>query len=89
MSLTLAPSAEVVAFGIVVSTVVENQTTTCVLVAVDTAIDGSAQLPISTGELHCIADAVGSQVPWPIHLIRLQSQVIRILHTSFVSYTIM
>ena len=89
MSLTLAPDAEVVALGIVVSTVVENQTQACVLVAIETAIDGSAQLPISIGEFLCIADAVGIQVPWPVHLIRLQAQVIRILHFSFVSYTIM
>ena len=89
MSLTDTTGGQVVAFGIVVSTVIENQTTTCLLVAIDTAIDGTAQLPISTGEVRSIADAVGSQVPWPVHLIRPQAPVIRILHLSFVSYTIM
>ena len=88
MSLTLALGDQVAVFGIVVSTVVENQITTCVLVAIDTAIDGLAQLPISTGELLCITDVVGSQVPWPAHLIRMKPQVIRILHFSFVSYAI-
>ena len=88
MSLNLV-TAKVVALGIVVSTVVENKKQAYMLVAIDTAIDGSAQLPISIGEFLCIADAVGTKVSWPVHLIRLQAEVIRILHFSFVSYTIM
>ena len=70
-------------------TVVENQTAACVLMAIDMAIDGSTQLLISAGQFQSIADAVGSQVPWPVHLIRPQASVIRILHLSSISYTIM
>lgn len=93
MSLTLAEGFEAVALGIVVSIELVGQTTgDCVLVAIDTALDGLAQLPIQTGELLSISDAVGSQVPWPVQLIRLQPQVsswLLILHFSFVSNTIM
>lgn len=84
MALTLEPGTNVVAYGIVVSTKVDDQllhgvpmSTNCVRVAIDHAIDGSAQLPIPiTGECLCVADAVGTHVAWPVHLIKMQDKVI-------------
>ena len=86
--MSAAIGGRIVAFGIVVNTVVENHNS-CVGVAIDTAIDGVATLPMSTDDALTIADVLGTEVPWPVHLIKLQPEVIRIFHFPFVSYTIM
>ena len=88
MALTLEPGTNAVAYGTIVLTSVDNQLlhgvsipTNCVRVAIDYAIDGSAQVPIPiTGECLCVAEAVGTHVAWPVHLIRIQAKVNIILH---------
>lgn len=47
----------------------------CYRVSIDQAIKGAAFLPIQSGELKTVEEAVGSFVPWPKYLVKSDQKV--------------
>lgn len=84
MALSLAPRLDViVAFGTFIrengpNDVIDGEKCpkNSVCVVIDQAIDGKAELPIPMYECELIGDAVGSQVAWPKHLVKLRVRFI-------------
>lgn len=75
VALSLESRTSIAGYGLVMKNQDHELPEECIYVAIDQAVDENAPLPIPTEECKSIGDAVGSHVPWPLHLLKLKDEV--------------